>query len=178
MESKIWWYALNNEQKGPISMSEIKLLRELNVLTNETLVWKQDFKNWIKFSEIEESTLKQTVPSQTISYNDQPHLSSSNIDLNSFSIDSYYREEFGKIISSNEFYKGKWNWWAFLFGTIWCFSKGLWALASILLLPTLFLYSSDQTKTIGFLYILIWSIVIGNRGTWFYYNLKIKGKQI
>src|SRR5438105_1794459 len=36
----------------------------------------------------------------------------------------YYRKEFQKIYKSNERYKGKWNWAAFLFGLIWGITKG------------------------------------------------------
>jgi len=39
-------------------------------------------------------------------------------------LDNYYQEEFRKIRDSNESYKGKWNWWAFIFAGIWGLFKG------------------------------------------------------
>src|SRR5438093_971260 len=39
---------------------------------------------------------------------------------------AYYRDEFRRIYESREQYTGKWNWAAFLFGSIWAFVKGLW----------------------------------------------------
>jgi predicted amidophosphoribosyltransferase len=43
----------------------------------------------------------------------------------------YYREEFEKIHSSGEKYKGKFNGWAFLISPLWALSKGLWLSALI-----------------------------------------------
>ena len=42
-----------------------------------------------------------------------------------------YHEEFRKIWESGETYKGKWNWTAFLFGTLWAVTKGLWASVAV-----------------------------------------------
>lgn len=178
MNTKTWWYAVNNEQKGPVSFSELKLLIEQSILNNETLVWKQGLPNWIKYAEMEqEPPLIQEPAFQTDSNNTQTHSSVEAVDYNLLSVDQYYRTEFEKIISSNETYKGRWNWWAFLFSWIWCFSKGLWAWALIILLPVLALYSFDAS-VLSFIYAIIFWFFLGSRGTWFYYNLKIKGKQM
>jgi hypothetical protein len=181
METKIWWYALNNEQRGPISSSDLKLLIDQNILNPDTLVWKQDFTNWIKYSEIPQApSLLEQISPKTNSSNSEVHSSGASpevIDFNLSSVSLYYQKEFEKIISSNEIYKGKWNWWAFLFSWIWCFSKGLWLMALIIFLPVLLLYTFDASA-VGFIYAIIFWIFLGNRGTWFYYNLKIKGKQM
>jgi len=178
MNKKIWWYALNNEQKGPISLIDLKLLMEQNVLNYETLVWKQGFPNWVRYSETQEvSSLVQDSQPQNDSYNPQTGMPSENIEYNLLSVNQYYRTEFEKIISSHEIYKGKWNWWAFLFSWIWCVSKGLWLMALIIFLPVLLLYIFDASA-VGSIYAIISWILLGSRGTWFYYNLKIKGKQM
>jgi hypothetical protein len=52
-------------------------------------------------------------------------------------LDNYYQEEFKKIYESNESYKGKWNWFSFLFSWIWCFTKGCWAYALVILVSVI-----------------------------------------
>ena len=94
-------------------------------------------------------------------------------EINLHGLDSYYQTEFTKIIESGEGYKGKWNWYAFLFGWIWCFTKGAWIYALIILVPLFFIYPS----VFATLYGLAWCILLGMRGTWLYYNIKIKNKQ-
>lgn len=165
-------------KKAPITQNELLLLIEHKVINMDTLLWKEKFQDWIKFSDINfESDLQQNVSSPQIPSNNlAPQSVTDRVDLNLLSIDSYYRQEFEKIISSTENYKGKWNWWAFLFGSFWCFSKGLWPLALILLLSSWFFTYLSQG--LGFLYIVVWSVIVGNRGTWFFYNLKIKGKHM
>ncbi|MBK9983301.1 MAG: DUF2628 domain-containing protein [Saprospiraceae bacterium] len=49
-------------------------------------------------------------------------------------IDKYYQDQFTLIQNSNGSYKGKWNWWAFFFTWIWCFTKGCWLFGIITLL--------------------------------------------
>lgn len=94
------------------------------------------------------------------------------IDLSSY--DTYYQTEFRKIIESNETYKGKWNWFAFLFSWIWLFTKGAWGMALIILGTIILTFGS---KIYPFLMIL-WAIQCGRRGTWIYYHVKIKNKQM
>ncbi len=99
-----------------------------------------------------------------------PPLATSPIDLSKY--DKYYQEEFRKIIESGEKYKGKWNWYSFLLGTIWCFYKGCWAYGAIIFISLVLTYG-------GIYWILCigWSIILGLRGTWLLYNVKIKLKQ-
>lgn len=94
------------------------------------------------------------------------------IDLSSY--DSYYQNEFRKIIESNETYKGKWNWFAFLFSWIWLFTKGIWGYALIILGTLILTFGSQIYIFLG----LGWAIIMGLRGTWLMYNVKIKQKQM
>lgn len=101
--------------------------------------------------------------------------------LNLTGIDEYYQKEFKKIHESNESYKGKWNWWAFFFTGLWCLIKGCWVFAILVFLTwSIFEYKFEIKNntfiTFGFSN-LIWILILGWRGTWIYYNVKIKKKQ-
>jgi RNA polymerase subunit RPABC4/transcription elongation factor Spt4 len=85
----------------------------------------------------------------------------------------YYEEEFERISTSNEDYKGKWNWCAFFFSWIWAFTKGLWGMALANLVLNLILASTG----VGLIISLAISILWGIRGNYFYYNLQINKKQ-
>ncbi|MCP3926400.1 MAG: DUF4870 domain-containing protein [Desulfobacterales bacterium] len=41
-----WFYVVNDERKGPVSESEFDALVKDNEITNETLVWNSDMKDW------------------------------------------------------------------------------------------------------------------------------------
>jgi len=84
-------------------------------------------------------------------------------------LSNYYQMEFSKIYNSNETYKGRFNWAAFLFGPLWALSKGLYVAAIIALVASV--------ATGGFLG-LVAAAVFGGRGNWFYYCLFVKGKQL
>lgn len=239
MEQKIWWYSLNNEQKGPVTADELNLLSNQNFITSQTLVWKERFQNWINFSEINVNTthapaipplpnilhsqlnsgsqtnkdypqtsdgFSQAAPnspninpgySQTSSgfppsnpgipqpppqynsrpvFNSQQPTSSANNGLNLIT-DPYYKTEFEKILNSEESYKGKWNWWAFFFNWVWCFTKGLWQFGLLILLPIIVLPYFVPLMVSNF-YAFGVAIFFGSKGTWFYYTLKIKNKQL
>ncbi len=96
-------------------------------------------------------------------------------------LDTYYQKEFSRIYESNETYKGKWNWWAFFFTSIWAFIKGCWLIGILSLFTISFtLYRQEIAPGVYFIIggpTLIWSLIYGWRGTWFYYNAKIKKKQ-
>lgn len=81
----------------------------------------------------------------------------------------YYKDEFQKILDSEESYKGKWNWSAFLGGGLWGLVKGTWC-ASALSFVAAWL-------TAGVLGIAYW-FVFGYRGTYVYYSAYVKNKQI
>lgn len=210
MEQKIWWYAVNNEQKGPISYDELSLLINQNFVDPNTLVWKEGLPNWIKFSEINAQPVANVPPnppnlnpisSPPNPINPQPHpsfsqpyqshpqpnpsqpfsntqqqTSTSFTGLNSVT-DPYYRAEFEKIISSNETYKGKFNWWSFFFNWVWCLTKGLWQYAVAVVVIN-FVLAWFVSIALSNLFSLSMAILFGLRGTWFYYTLKIKNKQL
>ena len=114
-------------------------------------------------------------------------------------LDYYYQQEFEKIHASKESYRGKFNWWAFFFSWIWCFSKGAFAWGSIILVVStvitvaismLFKHSTQGAMPVGqspdkiaeLVIRLIFGISIalytGFNATKIYYNVKIKNKQI
>jgi uncharacterized membrane protein len=54
-----WYYAANNEQKGPINESELKANFAANKLPADTLVWKDGMDNWIPASQVAAFTFRQ-----------------------------------------------------------------------------------------------------------------------
>lgn len=50
------WYYVNKDfnQEGPVSGRRLANLLETNVLTQETLVWNEDFTDWKKIKEVPE----------------------------------------------------------------------------------------------------------------------------
>jgi len=81
----------------------------------------------------------------------------------------YYQREFSQIYNSNEKYKGRFNWAAFLFGPLWALSKGLVLNAVIAIV--LCIISG------GVLGIPV-CLVYGSRGNYFYYSLFVNNKQL
>ena len=47
-----WYYAVNNEQKGPVNESELKAQLASNQLPSDTLVWKEGMDNWTAASQV------------------------------------------------------------------------------------------------------------------------------
>ena len=98
--------------------------------------------------------------------------------------DYYYQQEFEEIQKSKEVYKGRWNWYAFLFTWIWCFYKGCNSIGIAILLA-LYLITNSGLRIFGFhgiellpFWLLLTSIIMGINGTWYLYNLKVKNKKI
>jgi hypothetical protein len=83
-------------------------------------------------------------------------------------LSKYYQQQFVKIYESEESYKGKWNWSAFFFGSIWSLFKGCW-LSALLSMILIFI-------TFGLAAPVFW-IMCGYRGNWIYYNKFVKDKQ-
>jgi uncharacterized membrane protein len=54
-----WYYAANNEQKGPINESELKANFAANKLPVETLVWKDGMDNWTPANQVPAFTFRQ-----------------------------------------------------------------------------------------------------------------------
>ena len=221
MEQKIWWYTLNNEQKGPITEEELNLLASQNFINQGTLVWKEGMPNWISLADVNAPVdtlthkppqppgFSQTRGSQPQSGNGnpqqnagypqqntvypqqsptvaQPNMSqpgfnsqagTTSVNPLNFITDYYYRSQFELIINSKETYKGKWNWWAFFFSWVWCFTKGLWQYGAIVMAVSIGLRYYLPYEVTG-AFALVVAIFFGSRGTWLYYNLKIKNKQL
>jgi RNA polymerase subunit RPABC4/transcription elongation factor Spt4 len=97
----------------------------------------------------------------------RPNPATSGRDLAGFPV--YYQQEFRKIESSGEAYKGKWNWAAFCFGGIWALTKGLW-------LPTLICFIG-AIFTGGIVGVAFW-FVFGARGNYMYYCKEIKHRDL
>ena len=47
-----WYYAANNEQKGPINESELKANLAANKIPADTLVWKDGMENWTPANQV------------------------------------------------------------------------------------------------------------------------------
>jgi uncharacterized membrane protein len=54
-----WYYAANNEQKGPINESELKANLAASKLPADTLVWKDGMDNWTPASQVPAFTFRQ-----------------------------------------------------------------------------------------------------------------------
>src|ERR1039457_5405852 len=54
-----WYYAANNEQKGPINESELKANLAANKLPADTLVWKDGMDNWTPANQVSELSFRQ-----------------------------------------------------------------------------------------------------------------------
>ncbi len=90
-------------------------------------------------------------------------------------LSQYYEDEFAKIEESDEKYTGKFNWFAFLFGGFWGFTKGLWLSAVISI--GLYLLSVGNEYSIFYLLNIIYCVVYGFRGNYMYYKLVKQNKQ-
>jgi uncharacterized membrane protein len=53
-----WYYAANNEQKGPINESELKTNFASNKLPADTLVWKDGMDNWTPANQVAAFTFR------------------------------------------------------------------------------------------------------------------------
>lgn len=47
-----WFYALNNEQKGPVTEQELSQLVQQGAVTGDTLVWKEGLAEWRPYREV------------------------------------------------------------------------------------------------------------------------------
>lgn len=52
MTEKIWFYAINGEQKGPIDGAELDLLTGVSTIGPDTLVWRDGMTDWQPASEV------------------------------------------------------------------------------------------------------------------------------
>ena len=54
-----WYYAADNEQKGPVNESELKANLAANKLPADTLVWKDGMDNWTPANQVSAFTFRQ-----------------------------------------------------------------------------------------------------------------------
>lgn len=47
-----WYYAIGNEQRGPLEQAEFDCLRQQGAITEDTLVWRQGMANWQRWREL------------------------------------------------------------------------------------------------------------------------------
>lgn len=47
-----WYYALNDQQQGPVEEAELKRLFSSGTVKADTLVWREGMENWAPFSEV------------------------------------------------------------------------------------------------------------------------------
>ena len=156
-----WWYESNSEQKGSLEKEEMRNLIINGALKKNNLVWKQGWTNWLP--------AENTELLQYFNENMPPSLPPLNSNVK-VTVDMYYEEEFRKITESNERYKGKWNWYSFLFSWPWCLYQGCWSYGLIILITLILTYGGNYYIFIG----ITWAIILGMRGTWLLYNVKVK----
>ena len=80
-----------------------------------------------------------------------------------------YQVQFKKIYESNEDFKGDFNIMAFLFGVIWCLSKGLWVVSIVAIVVSIL------SSGIGAIFFWLY---FGFRGNYIYYKYHVEGKQV
>ncbi|MEI6816874.1 MAG: GYF domain-containing protein [Bacteroidota bacterium] len=181
---KKYYIHIGTEQQGPFDLNELK---EKNI-HKETYIWYEGLKDWTtadKVDELSDFLRTASPPPFGSNKNTPPPINltqNSPIDLND--LNNYWYNEFKRIIDSNESYKGEWNWFAFLFSTIWFFVKGawFWGVAYLSLGITLGKLSDSFSESlpaqIGIVIVyLILGVVAGAKGNWIYYNVKIKNLQ-
>ncbi len=91
-------------------------------------------------------------------------------------LSQYYQDEFNKIYSSGDRYRGKWNWWAFSFGALWGLTKGVWLASVIAIIVVVF--AGLIVAPLGWIIATIYWFIFGVRGNWMYYNAYAKKKQL
>lgn len=47
-----WYYAIDGKQMGPVSETEFEASLKAGTITDETLVWREGFPQWTKYSEV------------------------------------------------------------------------------------------------------------------------------
>ena len=56
-----WYYAADNEQKGPINDSELKAQLASNKIPGETLVWTDGMDNWTPANQVAALKVGETI---------------------------------------------------------------------------------------------------------------------
>ncbi|HWH68961.1 MAG TPA: DUF4339 domain-containing protein [Candidatus Sulfotelmatobacter sp.] len=47
-----WYYALDNEQKGPVDRSQLEQLLQQGIISGDTLVWQEGMADWLPYSAV------------------------------------------------------------------------------------------------------------------------------
>lgn len=81
----------------------------------------------------------------------------------------YYKIEFSKIKDSNEVYKGKFNFCAFLFSWIWMLTKKMYVGAVVYIIVV-----GVLSNYVHSIFSLVFAILIGLRSNYIYYNYYTK----
>lgn len=61
----MWYYAENNQQRGPVSAAEFEGLVQAGTITDETLVWREGMANWQAWREVKPAAGAAPIPSGT-----------------------------------------------------------------------------------------------------------------
>ena len=86
------------------------------------------------------------------------------------SLKPYYQIEFTKIKDSGETYKGKFNFFPFLFSWIWMLTKKMYVGAVVYIIVV-----GALTNYVHGVFSLLFAIVMGIRANYMYYNYYTKG---
>lgn len=86
------------------------------------------------------------------------------------SLKPYYQLEFTKIKDSGETYKGKFNFFPFLFSWIWMLTKKMYVGAVVYIIVV-----GALTNYVHGVFSLLFAIVMGIRANYMYYNYYTKG---
>src|SRR6185437_8233210 len=67
MAERMWFFARNNQQEGPIPESQLQQLFANQTLHADTLVWSDNLSNWTPASQLETFIIRGTVSPQVVS---------------------------------------------------------------------------------------------------------------
>lgn len=59
----MWYYAIGNERKGPVSQAEIEALIAGGAITSETLVWREGMSTWLPLRATDLASVPGVIPS-------------------------------------------------------------------------------------------------------------------
>jgi len=161
----------SGEQAGPYSLDQVRSLWESGKITLDTPYWSQGLSEWQPIRKLESLFRPQllALPSSAIP------MGSPTLDL--VGLSAYYQQEFQKIHSSGETYRGKWNWAAFHLSGFWALIKGLWL--SLVICLVIGVIAGSVTCGVGSLIAgIIYMFVYGARGNYMYYCAYVKRRQI
>lgn len=171
----------DGQQLGPYSSEEIRSLLSSGRLHATDHAWKEGAPVWEPLSAMPEfnwtpSSPPSPFPTPVPSPVPRASFPASAPPIVFSGLPLYYQEEFGKILSSNESYKGKWNWAAFFFTMIWALTKGVWLapLVWFMVFWAVVIFSCGA----GYVLVPLLWILFGLRGNYMYYCASQKNSQV